>query len=43
VASTNEVAHFDAERTAVVGAFRGAERPGTTFNRRPLSAPVPAS
>jgi broad specificity phosphatase PhoE len=42
VASTNEVAHFDAERTAVVGAFRGAERPGTTFNRRPLSAPVPA-
>ena len=40
VASTNEVAHFDAERTAVVGAFRGAERPGTTFNRRPLSAPT---
>ncbi|MBT6371569.1 MAG: histidine phosphatase family protein [Acidimicrobiaceae bacterium] len=40
VASANEVAHFDAERTAVVGAFRGAERPGTTFNRRPLSAPT---
>ena len=38
VASANEVAHFDAERTAVVGAFRGAKRPGTTSNRRPLSA-----
>ena len=40
VVGTNETAHFDAERTTVVGAFRGAERPGTTFNRRPLSAPA---
>ena len=40
VASTNETAHFDAERTTVVGAFRGAERPGTTANRPPLTTPT---
>ncbi len=39
VASTNETAHFDAERTTVVGAFRGAERPGTTANRPPMTTP----
>ena len=43
VASANESAHFDADRSAVVGAFRGAERPGTTFNRRPVTAPVAPS
>ena len=43
VASANESAHFDAERSAVVGAFRGAERPGTTFNRRPVTAPATPS
>ena len=39
VASTNETAHFDAERTTLMGAFRGAERPGTTPNRPPLTTP----
>ncbi len=43
VASANESAHFDADRSAVVGAFRGVERPGTTFNRRPVTAPVAPS
>lgn len=40
VASANKVALFDVECTVVVGAFRGAERPETTFNHRPLSAPA---
>jgi len=34
VISTNETAHFDAERTIAVGAFRGAPRPGTTFTQQ---------
>ncbi len=41
VASSNETAHFDAERTAVVGAFRGNDRPGAPpTNRPPLTAPA---
>ena len=41
VASTNETAHFDAERTTVVGAFRGAPRPGAPpANRPPMTAPT---
>lgn len=38
VISTNETAHFDAERTTVVGAFRGAPRPGTTINQQSETA-----
>ena len=41
VASTNETAHFDAERTTEVGAFRGAPRPGAPpANRPPMTAPT---
>jgi broad specificity phosphatase PhoE len=39
ILGTNSTAHFDAERTAVVGAFRGSERPGDTTVRRPFTAP----
>jgi len=41
VVGTNQTAHFDAERTEVVGAFRGAERPGSPMgNRPPVTAPA---
>jgi len=39
ILGTNGTGHFDAERTAEVGAFRGAERPGPTTPRRPMTAP----
>ena len=40
VASVNETAHFDSMRKEIVGAFRGADRPGLPpVNRRPLTAP----
>ena len=37
ILGTNGTGHFDAERTAEVGAFRGAERPGPTTPRRPMT------
>jgi broad specificity phosphatase PhoE len=40
ILGTNSTAHFDAERTAVVGAFRGAGSATVPPLRRPLTAPA---
>jgi len=39
ILGTNSTAHFDAGRTTVVGAFRGAEPSTALPLRQPLSAP----